>query len=468
MENLTKQEESKFWKQEKQKLEVWLCGYLKFLREVVKAQSPKTRRQKLNTFLELAKFQCLDLVEEEQDYPHLPIFKLVRNYLRAAYQEADEWIKDKRYVADQSKKWPDPPEGETALSYIQREVVERQRLECRFRDNRGRIRTSIIIAREHQQYLQWYVLAFMPARRQEEFRNLKVALCCPIQRPDFVKADGLYHPLPPLEVREKEWDGTLKDNYLHFCYFHEQRHYPQGVWVLDIQKYKTRKTHGPQSIVIPNRQFADGSCLYDYLQRYLYGWWVEVGYNNQFSDWWQPELKGRRGKWITKGRADFDPHDACYLPTRKKSVQWSWGYLFLQPFIGTPYGDVAFANAFERSAHRLIGKRTTPHTMRHIWATWAFQVGLNDAQLRSLAYAMGHSVETLRASYEHSTPQQKRRFIEETIDQLLFPNLPSQESIKESVPHDEPKSDLDSLIQSLDKLTPDERQRLIQALQNPS
>lgn len=61
--------------------------------------------------------------------------------------------------------------------------------------------------------------------------------------------------------------------------------------------------------------------------------------------------------------------------------------------------------------------------MRYVWATWGFQVGLSDAQLRSLAYAMGSTVETLRKMYERSTPKEKRHPIEEAIDQLLFTTL---------------------------------------------
>jgi hypothetical protein len=280
-----------------------------------------------------------------------------------------------------------------------------------------------------------------------------------VKRPSDVPQNGLYHPLPPTEVREKDWDGTLKDNYLYKTYNHKKKPYPEGVWVMDIQHYKTRSTHSAQSIMIPNRQFSDGSCFYDYLERYLYGSWMSEGYNNRLVyDWWQSELLGQRGRWVTLGRAEFNPGDACYLPTGNHSALWSWGYVFVLPDLGTLADGSCFGSSFAKTAHRLIGKRITPHMMRYIWATWAYQVRLNDAQLRSLAYAMGHTVETLRGMYERCTPEEKRRPIEEAISELLFDQLPATEPIVEVKPNWE------TLLGELQKLSSTEREQLLAAL----
>jgi hypothetical protein len=91
--------------------------------------------------------------------------------------------------------------------------------------------------------------------------------------------------------------------------------------------------------------------------------------------------------------------------------------------------------------------------MRSIWATWAFQVGLSDQQKESLAYAMGHTLRTLKKIYERCTPDEKRRPIEEAIDELLFETLQSDST-----------SDLVELARQLQKLTSIERQRLVQML----
>ena len=120
---------------------------------------------------------------------------------------------------------------------------------------------------------------------------------------------------------------------------------------------------------------------------------------------------------------EFKPHDTCCLTSNQSEAFWSWGYLFPVPDLGTVYTDSTFSNAFAQPAHEWIGKRVTPHTMRYVLATWGFQVGLSDAQLRSLAYAMGSTVETLRKMYERCTPEEKRHPIKEAIDQLLFTTL---------------------------------------------
>ncbi len=459
LEHLTPSQQAKLWKQHKQSLETLLCSYFHFLREVNHSKSPQTKRNKLGALLALAKFLYTSEVEAEADYGQIPVIKALNNHLAIVRKDISEWTKNRQSVSDFDKKWPDTKEGETALCVVRAKIVEPLRFECRPRDSRGNFRRGFVIAKSFQHYLKWSLMADIPPRRQQEYRTAKIALSCPVKRPDSVPPDGLYHPLPPAQVREKRWDGTIEDNYLYFTYIHKKKHYPQGVWVLDVQHYKTRKTHAAQSIVIPNRQFADGSYFYDYLERYLYGWWIVAGYKKSIGyDWWQPELKGRRGRWVTAGRASFNPGDACCLPTDNNCVLWSWGYVFVLPDIGTKADGPGFAGSFERTAHRLIGKRITPHTMRYIWATWAYQVRLNDAQLRSLAYAMGHTVETLRGMYERCTPEEKRRPIEEAIDELLFDQPPSVE------PHVEARPNWETLLGELQKLSSTEREQLMNAL----
>jgi len=224
-------------------------------------------------------------------------------------------------------------------------------------------------------------------------------------------ADGLYHPLPPDEVRLKDYNGTFQDNYLYKTYTHKGKSHCNGVWVLNIQKYKTAKTYGPQSIIIPNREFTDGTCLYDYIERYLYGWWMPgVSVSHQV---------GQQGEWLTAGRACFSPSDTSYISNRTKSNLWSWGYFFIKPVVGLSYNTSNFKDVVTVAAHRLTGKRLTPHTLRYIWATWAFQVGLTDHQKESLAYAMGHDIKTLLEMYDKCTPDEKRRPIEEAIDTIF-------------------------------------------------
>jgi Site-specific recombinase XerD len=144
--------------------------------------------------------------------------------------------------------------------------------------------------------------------------------------------------------------------------------------------------------------------------------------------------------------------------TKTESEFWSWGYLFIQPNAGMPLNKSEFWRLVTSAAHRLTGKYISPHTMRSVWATWAFQVGLTDQQKESLAYAMGHKLETLKKMYERCTPEEKRQPIEEAIEELLFETLQSDKLQTPST--DDPVA----LAHQLQKLTPVERQRLIQML----
>ncbi|MBD2365400.1 hypothetical protein H6G36_30375 [Anabaena minutissima FACHB-250] len=462
LEELTPKQQQKLWKAQKAYLEEWICEYFNFLRSVMHSTSPRTRHLKLLSILILGKFIYRDVVEDKSDYDNIPLFKLVNHLLKREADATQEWSRNRRYVADQSQKWPQVPEGKTALKVVEETVIERLLLYCRPRNHRGDFRSPHQIAISHQEFLAWVDLGLTPARRQQEVRNLRVALCCPVVRPADVKANGLYHPLPPNAIREKRPDGTLEDNYIYKTYTYEGKYYQEGVWVKDIQDYKTYKFHGHRSLIIPNRQFADGSCVYDYIERYLYGWWLPGNYkNSQTYSWWESGLQGVRGRWVTAGRAEFTPLDTCCLQTNTKSEMWSWGYFFIVPDVGKCYTDSTFANFFANSAHMLIGKRITPHTMRYIWATWGFQVGLSDAQLRSLADAMGSTLETLRSMYERCTPSEKRRLIKEAIDELLFPDAGSDdEAVMTNA------ADLQGIFQSIQSLNDQQRSELIKMLKS--
>jgi hypothetical protein len=321
------------------------------------------------------------------------------------------------------------------------------------------MREGSAIAISFQRYLVWSFLADMPARRQEEYRSLKISLCCPLERPTDVPPNGLYHPLPPEEVRQRRYDRSFADNYFYKAYTYKNVNYPDGVWVLDIQDYKTLNTYGPQSIVIPNRRFSDGTCLYDHIERYLYGWWMPGAGENPFVyDWWDKQLKGQPGQWITAGRAEFCPGDACCIGNQAQVGLWSWGYFFIMPQVGQPYTSSGFKQLVATPAHRLTGKYLTPHVLRRVWATWAYQVGLTDHQRESLAYAMSHDVKTMREMYEQCTPDEKRRPIEDAIDELLFS---TPEPLK---PKPDSTDELERLVLELHKLPPAEFQQMMQLL----
>jgi hypothetical protein len=118
LEGLTIRQQEKVWKQHKQTLETWLCSYFSFLREIMNSKSPQTRRNKLDALYVLAKFLYTGEVETVGDYEQIPLVKVLLNHLEKARKEIAEWTKNRQSVSDFEKKWPDTPEGETALAVV--------------------------------------------------------------------------------------------------------------------------------------------------------------------------------------------------------------------------------------------------------------------------------------------------------------------------------------------------------------
>ncbi len=236
--------------------------------------------------------------------------------------------------------------------------------------------------------------------------------------------------------------------------------YPQGVWILELTSYKTDETYGIYSMMLPDRRFEDGTTFYQNLEHYLCGWWLPEGKKHlQTYDWWDPDLKGRRGRWVTKGRAEFEPQDIASENKFGQSPIWRFGYVFPVPNTGLLSEGSSFGGSFERTSYQILGKRITPHMLRSMWATWAFQVGLTDQELQSLAYAMGHSVETLRQMYERCTPEEKLRPIFEAIDRHLFQDLehPPEKSAA-------PPNAL-TLLAQLRQLSPEDQQQIVRLIE---
>jgi len=464
LEDLSEVQKQELWSEKKLAVDTWIGKYFKFLRENMNSSSPSTQKFKTNALTALAKFVYHEDVVQVSDYANIPVLKAINKHTRIARKKIKQQKRDKQDVVNLGKKWPCVIDGKTALTTVRLQILEPLRVECRCNYDSWQVREGSAIAKSLQRYLIWSFLADMPARRQEEYRSLRVSLCCPLKRPGDVPPNGLYHPLPPKEVRQRHHDGSLADNYLHKTYAYKNSNYPDGTWVLDVQEYKTSNTYGSQSIVIPNRRFSDGTCLYDQIERYLYGWWMPgVGENPFVYDWWHQHLKGQSGQWLTAGRAEFSPDDARCIGNQEQLGLWSWGYFFLMPLVGQPYNSSDFKQLVATAAHRLTKKRLTPHVLRYVWATWAYQVGLSDHQRESLAYAMGHDVKTMREMYEQCTPDEKRRPIEEAIDALLFSTPQPLSQVADST------DELEQLVLELQKLPPAELQQMKQLLSaNPS
>ncbi len=92
----------------------------------------------------------------------------------------------------------------------------------------------------------------------------------------------------------------------------------------------------------------------------------------------------------------------------------------MNPLTGELPSETDFGKAFANPAYRLTGKQITPHVMRAVWATWGAEMGLNEQQMMALAYAMGHSIQTLRRVYERLTPEEKRQPIDQVINEVIL------------------------------------------------
>jgi hypothetical protein len=421
LDEMSEKEQQKFWRKQKANFKRWLYDYRTFLQQVQHSHSPRTWLSKLEAVYAVGRYQWSGEVEHKEDYLQIPLMRQVREELGKIREENADWSSNGRYSADQSQKWPEVPEGKNALEVIQETVVEKLRLKCHPRNaSQGELRNPQTLAVCHQRLLMWVLHALIPAHRQQVARTEQVAMSCPILKPSKVPSDGLYQPLPPDIVLPKRHNGTVKANFLCRLYAYEGVEYPEGVWIRIIRDYKTWKTHGDQAYVIPNWTFSDGSHLHDYIEQYLYGYWLPGSFKkSQTYTWWQEELQGQRGQWISSGRAEFNPIDCCSINPSEDSY-WSWGNLFLMVRKGLVFRDAEFATYFAQGSLTAIEKWITPHILRSAWATWGCEQGLTEAELRSLAYSMGMTIETLLKIYERCTPEEKRRAIERLLSERLL------------------------------------------------
>lgn len=420
LEGLSAKERKSTWSKAQRTLEARIKRYFDFLRTKQKADSPRTRVLKLATLLIVAKFVYASEVEHKAEYKTIPVLRTILDLIEKEQKAVEVWEKDRLYVADQSRKWPEPPEGLTVLEYVQQAFIECLRLECRPRQSTGDFCKGSIIAKSHQVFLIGVDLGLLPAGRQQEPRSYRLVLSCPLERPDTVPLDGVYWPQPPDWSRERRRDGSLADNYLYKVYHHDGQFYERGVWVRDRCKYKTHKYHGKRVSVIDNFEFDDGHCLYDYIEGYFCGqWYVGAFRDGHRYDWWDEALQGRYGKWLSQGRAALCAADTPVFTRVGKAEVWVSSYAFLNPQSGQPFTDLQMSDLFARNSYRLLGKRITPHTFRYMWATWAFQMELSDPELESLAHEMGLTVKTLRRMYERCSATEKHRPIDKAMRKLF-------------------------------------------------
>ena len=311
--------------------------------------------------LAVAKFHYRHF-DEDDNYAQVPLIRFIRNRINQLSKQK----KTEQPVADMSKKWMELP-------VFRDEVLEPLRLCCRRRKNCGDMRELSAVAWSLEGYVIVGNLTYMPPRRQQEIRDLKLSLSCPIKRPANLAPGGLVHPLPP--------DRLIGKNRKHGFLYRDEK----GIWYRDMtpESYKTGHIYGHQVLKIPNIRFSDGSSFYDYLEMWLYGYYYAPN----------GVLKANGSK--------FDPA-GCYQPRiyeTRALFNPDHNFVFCQQN-STNFKATNVGKFFTNLCHGLTGVRVTPHLLRDIYATYYLDQGASDALIRSLAYAMGHSVETLRKIYD--------------------------------------------------------------------
>jgi len=212
-----------------------------------------------------------------------------------------------------------------------------------------------------------------------------------------------------------------------------------GIWYLDLtpESYKTGKFYLDQRIPIVNTVFEDGTCFYDYLEMWLYGYYL-----------------GKDGSPRSCGSSCPDLEAiSCWYASRML-FQPKHDFFFTQ-YNGKPTQKGGLGRYFSTAVHNMTGQRLNPHLLRDIYATYFLEQGYPDDVIRSLAYAMGHRFETLHRKYDKRNPQQKRRPVEKAMLDIIQQSLNS--FTKVNLDYLTPKEQVLNLIP---QLTPKERQEL--------
>lgn len=196
-------------------------------------------------------------------------------------------------------------------------------------------------------------------------------------------AFGLLVVVPPLRCRtlaELEFSRTLKcglkDNTgFQPCSLLADPTLSRYYYDLKPDDYKTGKVYGDYFVEIPNKSFEDGSCFYDYLNR-----WFFEGYRESLLE-------------------QHQTHQFMFVrPNNSKNAKNVAG----EPMKPTHYSDLIY-----QITEQFTGTKIGPHAFRAIFRTYLINSGASRQELESLAFAMQHSPEMAASSYTFQTIQEK-------------------------------------------------------------
>lgn len=444
--NLSRDEQYRLQQQHADQIEKLLLDFFACRGAEVGELSPGAQGEYISVMLWYFRFHYRDQVRNKAGYRQFPVEQMLQYQLSVALSQKREWKLRDRTAVDISQKYPDFKKGQTQLESVQTDIVEVLRKECRIRNRWKMFRKPRGIATSLQRFIIWYLLAYMPARRQQDLRNLKLANTCLLtKRPDNLPDGGFVFPMPPPELREHDSRGYACDNFLIHVYEYNGTSYENGIWLWVLDSYKTVKSIGAIILPVPNHSFDDESYFYQYLEKLFFGVWTpRLAKEAQFYQGLDESLKGTKGTWATLGRNEFVPStlvEADHGP----GAQVAWHYTFLKPRRGDRYDETGFGKFFTNPAYRLTEKQITPHILRHLWATWGHQKGLSDQEIEALAFAMGHSSKTLKTIYQHLTSAERLQPLSKVLDNFYQSQGDAEDLC------------LDALKGHLTELTPEQR-----------
>lgn len=360
-----------------QELDSWLCEYLQFLTEV-RNLTHRSMINHLMVLISLINFQYLGIDQDE--IKSTSTYKVVNKKIR----QLEERAKQQKPVANQELKWLELPD-------VLSKIVSPLREECNFRGSTRQKRSLLAVARSFQNFVMWGIMTFRPPRRQREYREAKISYSCLIKKPQELKEGQFIHPLP--------LDRRTGNNKQHTYLFKDL----DGKWYLDavVESFKTGKSFGDQKLEIPNTLFANGKCFYDYLEAFIYGCYCD-----------------KKDNWISASKV-LDPLLGSKYYGLRAALEPNHTHFFTRAYAHTPFDRCQFGATIRNVSHRLTGQCLNPHLLRDIYATYFLDQSYTEDRIRSLAYAMGHSVEMLRKIYDRRRPQQKHRPIEEAMVDVI-------------------------------------------------
>ena len=164
---------------------------------------------------------------------------------------------------------------------------------------------------------------------------------------------GFFMVIPPDRSRtfyELELDRTLRWGYFQDGLFVaiEDREDPSAAWYIHLQAedYKTGAAHGEYWGKVLNAEFADGTCFYDYIQR-----------------------------WLTEFRPLFQPEHPFFFVQRN----------------GKPLLKNALYARLRYFFQKLVAVPVTPKELRRMYVTQLYAEGASEAEKEAAACAMHHS-----------------------------------------------------------------------------